>query len=107
LGNNGRSRHRHDRRDGARRRRPLHLLPVLSMASGVTPRQLLILVLLACFVSALLGAKPLAAWVNGSIVAETVVQNAGDDWLWLSHRIGLDWPYDALRQGVRDAEGAH
>ena len=77
------------------------------MGSGVTPRELLGLALLACLSAALLGAKPLASWVDSSIVADTVVEEAADGWLSLTQRLGFDRPYEALRQAVRAAEGAH
>ncbi len=76
------------------------------MAGGVTARQLLGLAMLACLSAAVFGAKPLAAWVANSIVADTVVQKAADDWLSLTQWLGLDRPYDTLRQAVREAEGA-
>ncbi len=72
---------------------------------GVTARQLLKSALVCCAVAALLGATPLAAWVDTSIIAGTVVQQAADDWLALTQRVGLDRPYDALRHAIRDAEG--
>jgi uncharacterized membrane protein len=77
------------------------------MTTGVTPAQLLGLGLLTCLVAAVLGAKPLATWVDNSIVADTVVQQAADEWLALTQRLGLDRPYDVLRQAVREAEGPH
>jgi hypothetical protein len=77
------------------------------MASGLTARQLLGLALLACLTSALLGAKPLANWVSTSILADTVAQEAANEWLSFTQLLGLDGPYDMLRQAVRKAEGAH
>ena len=74
---------------------------------GVTPRQLLGIAVLACFVAALFGATPLAAWVDQSVAGGTTVQLAADAWRDLTQRVGLDRPYDALRHAVRDAEGAH
>jgi hypothetical protein len=74
---------------------------------GVTPRQLLEIAVLSCFVAALFGAAPLAAWVDASIVGGTVVQQAADHWHEVTQRIGFDRPYDALRRAVRDAEAAH
>ena len=77
------------------------------MADGVTPRQLLGVALLACVAAAVLGAKPLAGWADNSIMADTVVQQAADEWLSLTQKVGLDRPYDVLRQSVRAAEGSH
>ena len=73
----------------------------------MTPRRLLCIALLACFTAALFGAAPLAAWVEASIAGGTVVQQAADTWLGVTRRIGLGGPYDALRRGMRDLEGAH
>jgi hypothetical protein len=73
---------------------------------GVTPRQLLGIAALSCFVAALFGAAPLAAWVDASIADGTVVQQAADSWRGLTQRAGFDRPYDALRHAVRDAESA-
>ena len=72
---------------------------------GIAPRQLLLTALLCCVVAALLGAPPLAAWVDASIAAGTVVQQAADDWLALTQRVGLDRPYEVLRHAIRGAEG--
>ena len=72
---------------------------------GITPRQLLGTALVCCIVAALLGAAPLAAWVDTSIAAGTVVQQAANDWLSLTQSVGLDRPYDVLRHAIRDAEG--
>ncbi len=74
---------------------------------GVTPRKLLGIAVLACFVAALFGAPPLAAWVDQSVAGGTTVQLAADAWRDLTQRVGLDRPYDALRHAVREAEGAH
>ena len=74
---------------------------------GVTPRQLLGIAILSCFVAALFGAVPLAAWVDASVVSGTVVQQAADGWRELTRRVGFDLPYDVLRGAVRDAEAAH
>lgn len=77
------------------------------MVMGATSRQLLGNSLLACLVAAVLGAAPLAGWVDASILGGTVVQKAADDWLALTQRVGLDWPYKALREAIRAAEAAH
>jgi hypothetical protein len=74
---------------------------------GVSPRRLLGVAFIGCITAAVLGAKPLAAWVDASIAADTVLQQAADDWLALTERAGLDRPYVALRQAMRDAEGTN
>ena len=71
-------RHRDDRRARSRRRRTVHLLSVLTVTPGVTPRQLLGIAVLGCIVAATLGAAPLASWVDASIAGGTVVQQAAD-----------------------------
>ena len=76
------------------------------MPSGVTLRQLFGASLLACATAAVFGAKPLADWVDGSIVAGTVVQDAADGWLALTQKAGLERPYDLLRAAIRQAENA-
>jgi hypothetical protein len=77
------------------------------MATGMTPVKLLGLAVLACLVSAVLGAKPLAGWVESSILADSAVQQAADEWLSFTERFGLDRPYNVLRRAVREAEAAH
>ncbi|HLY87364.1 MAG TPA: hypothetical protein VKQ27_00125 [Acetobacteraceae bacterium] len=72
----------------------------------VSPRHLLMLALLACVVAATLGAKPLAAWVDASLVSGTLVQGAVDEWSDAMQRIGMTRPYDMLRHAIRDAEAA-
>ncbi len=74
---------------------------------GITPRRLLGIAILSCFVAALFGAAPLAAWVDASMVSGTVVQQVADNWHELTQRVGFDRPYNALRRAVRDAEAAH
>jgi hypothetical protein len=75
--------------------------------AGVSPRQLLGVAFIGCITAGVLGAKPQAAWVDASIAADTVVQQAADGWLALTERAGLDRPYVALRQAMRDAEGTN
>jgi hypothetical protein len=77
------------------------------MAAGINPRQLLGLALLTCVVAALFGAKPLAGWVDTSVLADTIVQQTADEWLSVTQRLGFDRPYEVLRQAVRQAEGPH
>jgi len=72
----------------------------------VSPKQLLRSALLACVVAAVFGAKPFAAWVDGSMVAGTVVQQAADGWEGVMQRIGLDQVYVTLRASVRTTEAA-
>ncbi|HEY2619812.1 MAG TPA: hypothetical protein VGI78_20890 [Acetobacteraceae bacterium] len=62
--------------------------------------------ILSCFVAALFGAAPLAAWVDASILSGTVVQQVADSWHELTQRVGFDRPYEALRRAVREAEAA-
>ena len=62
------------------------------------------LALLACVVAAALGAKPLAGWVDASLVSGTFVQDAVDEWSDVMQRIGVTRPYDMLRRTIRDAE---
>ena len=69
---------------------------------GVAPRRLLGIALVGCFVAALFGADPLAAWVDASVAGGTVVQQAADAWLGLTQRLGFDRPCDALRHAVRE-----
>jgi hypothetical protein len=76
------------------------------MPASVTPRQLLAIALLGCFVAALFGATPLAAWVDTTLGDGTTLQKAADTWLELTQRAQLDQPYIALRRAVRAAEGA-
>jgi len=71
------------------------------------PVGLLGVALLACLTAAVFGAAPLAAWVDGSVFAGTVVQQAADGWLEAAGRLGLTRPYAAARRAVRDLEGAH
>jgi hypothetical protein len=73
----------------------------------VTPGKLLSTALIASLVAAAFGAAPLAAWVQASPLDGTVQQQAADEWLAMTRRIGLDRPYDVLRHAVRDAEAAH
>jgi hypothetical protein len=76
------------------------------MPVSVTPRQLLAIALLACFVAALFGATPLAAWVDTTVGGDgTTLQEAADTWLELTQRARLDQPYIGLRQLVQAAEG--
>lgn len=70
------------------------------------PKRLLTLALLACVVAATLGAQPLAAWVNASIVTGTFLQDAANSWLSVTQHVGLDRPYTILRHAIRDAEAA-
>ena len=49
--------------------------------------------LVGCFVAALFGADPLAAWVDASVAGGTVVQQAAD--AWLGH---LEWRLSGFRQ---------
>jgi hypothetical protein len=72
----------------------------------VTPRQLLGIAVLGCFVAALFGATPLSAWVDASVAGGSVVQQVADGWRDLTQRVGFDGPYDALRHAVRNAETA-
>lgn len=72
----------------------------------VSPTHLLMLALLACVVAATLGAKPLAAWVDASLLSGTLVQSAVDEWSDAMERIGVTRPYDVLRHAIRDAEAA-
>ena len=58
----------------------------------MTPRSCLRIALLGCLVAALFGAAPLAAWVDASIAAGTVVQQAADAWRELTQRVGLEAP---------------
>ena len=74
---------------------------------GVTPRQLLGVALLGCLIASVFGAAPLAAWVDASIAAGTVVQQAADAWHDTMQGAGLDGPYRALRDAVRTAEDQH
>jgi hypothetical protein len=74
------------------------------MPASVTPRQLLVIALLGCFVAALFGATPLAAWVDTTFGDGTTLQEAADTWLELTQRARLDQPYIALRQLVQAAE---
>ena len=69
---------------------------------GVAPRRLLGIAMVGCFVAALFGADPLAAWVDGSVAGGTVVQQAADGWRALTQLVGFDRPYDALHHAVRD-----
>jgi hypothetical protein len=69
-------------------------------------KRLLMLALLACVVAATFGAKPLAAWVDASLVSGTFVQDAVDEWSDVMQRIGVTRPYDVLRRAIRDAEAA-
>lgn len=71
-----------------------------------TPKQLVMLVLLACVVAATLGAKPLADWADASLISGTFVQVAVDDWSDIMQSIGVTRPYDVLRHAIRDAEAA-
>jgi hypothetical protein len=96
---------RYDRCARPGRRRAIHLLPVLAMPVSVTPRQLLAIALLGCFVAALFGATPLAAWVDTTVGDGTTLQEAADTWLELTQRAQLDRPYIALRHAVRTVEG--
>ena len=77
------------------------------MVAGVTPRQLLGVALLSCAAAALFGANPLKDWVDTSILADTVVQQAADEWLSVTRWFGFDRPYDVLRQAVRQVQGPH
>ena len=70
-----------------------------------SPSHLLRLVLLACGVAAVFGAEPLATWVDGSIAAGTIVQTAADSWYAAMQQIGLDQPYDAVRNMIRALGG--
>ena len=70
------------------------------------PKQLVVLALLACVVAATLGAKPLAAWVDVSLISGTFVQVAVDDWSDVMQSIGVTRPYNVLRRAIRDAEAA-
>ena len=74
--------------------------------SGVTPARLLSVALLGCIVAAVFGAVPLAAWVDTSVVAGSVVQQATDAWQQRMQRLGLEQPYATLRRAVRAAEVA-
>jgi hypothetical protein len=74
--------------------------------SAVTPARLLAVALLGCVVAAAFGSTPLAAWVDTSIAAESVVQQAADAWDAQMQRLCLDRPYTTLRRAVRAAEAA-
>jgi hypothetical protein len=74
--------------------------------SGITPARLLAVALLGCLVAAVFGSVPLAAWVDTSIAADSVVQQAADAWDAQMQRLGLDQPYAMLRRAVRTAEAA-
>jgi hypothetical protein len=63
----------------------------------------MVFALLACVVAATLGAKPLAAWVDASLVSGTFVQGAVDEWSDVMQRVGVTRPYDILRNAIRDA----
>jgi hypothetical protein len=86
--------------------------PILSTTPGdaevrrVSAKRLLMLSLLACAVAATFGAKPLAAWVDASLVSGTFVQGAVDEWSDVMRRVGVTRPYDMLRNTIRDAEAA-
>jgi hypothetical protein len=72
----------------------------------VDAKRLVMLALLACVVAAMFGAKPLASWVDASLVSGTFVQDAIDEWSDAMQRIGVTFPYDVLRRAIRDAEAA-
>jgi hypothetical protein len=77
------------------------------MTPPMKPLGLLGVALLACLTAAVFGAAPLAAWVDGSVLAGTVAQQAADGWLETAGRLGLTRPYESARRAVRAIEGAH
>jgi len=77
------------------------------MPAVATPKRLLMFALLACVVAATLGAEPLSAWVDASLVSGTFIQSAVDNWSDAMQRIGVTRPYTVLRRAIRDAEAAH